>query len=90
MSENTTGENPHHAAFNEMVVDMCTVQIQYGVAFTNQEIAGDLTRLALEYHDVLPRVAIATLAAIIATLAARDLPSDVRAAIEAGQPHGAH
>ncbi|MDR5775936.1 MULTISPECIES: hypothetical protein [unclassified Caballeronia] len=69
---------------------MVAAQVFTGAAFTNQQIANDFSIVALNHYDELPEMTIATLAAIIATLAARDMPSDVRTSIETGQRHGAH
>lgn len=83
-------QHPHFDAFNKMVIDMVAAQVVMGAAFTNHQIANDLSAIAMNHYDDLPEMTIATLAAIIATLAARDMPSDVRTSIELGQRHGGH
>ncbi len=73
-----------------MVTEMVAAQIVSGTSFTNQEIANDLSCIALNHYDELPKMTVVTLAAIIATLAARDMPSEMRESIGTGQSHGVH
>jgi len=75
-------DHPDFARFNSMITDMSVMQIKSGVAFTDQELAGDLTRILLNHHEELPFSTVATIAAIIACLSARNMPADLRAAVE--------
>lgn len=74
-------DHPDFETFNRLITDMSVMQIKEGCAFTDQELAGDLTRILLNHHAELPFATVSTVTAIIACLSARHMPDDLRAAI---------
>jgi len=83
-------DHPDFPTFNSMITDMSVMQVKHGVAFTDQELAGDLTRILLNHHEELPFETVATIAAIIACLSARNMPADLRAAVLATPSERTH
>jgi hypothetical protein len=74
-------DHPDFETFNRMITDMSVMQVRDGTAFTDQELAGDLTRVLLNHHEELPFETVATIAAIVACLSVRNMPADLRAAV---------
>lgn len=80
MDSNTrVAEHPDFEEINRVITDMSIMQIQNGFTATDQEIAGDLTRILLNHSAGLSLEAIASVIAIVAALSVRHMPPELRA-----------